>query len=151
MKEHLSNLKENSENGLREFSKHPLEHTSYAIRDFVADYWDLGAMVLAGFAFNDYGSEIFGEARFPIMFGSTAASLFRTRNDTARLLRNGYAGIASALGFGARGIDTPLSTEIINYTFATLSAAASLYLDGKRENKRYIPKPSSPTPSKRAF
>ena len=63
MSKYLTNLRENTVNTLRDFSEHPVNYTYSAAKDFVRDYWDTGAMVLAGFAFNDTGSEVFGAAR----------------------------------------------------------------------------------------
>jgi len=136
MNQYLSNLRENFNNGLREFSEHPIQHSYSAVKDFVKNYWDLGAMVLAGFAFNDHGSEVFGDARFPVMLASSVAGLSRARNDTNRAVRNLYAGFASLCGFWTRGIDAPLSAELGNYGVAGLMSAASLYMDKKRREEQ---------------
>lgn len=134
MRQYLSNLRENFNNGLREFSEHPLKYTYSAGKDLVKDYWDLGAMVLAGFAFNDHGSKVFGDARFPVVFASGIAGLIGARKDPNREFRNLYAGFASLCGFWTRGIDAPLSLELAHYGAAGLMAAGSLYMD--REMRR---------------
>ena len=125
-------------NGLREFSEHPIEYPLSTIKDFAKDYWDLGAMVLAGFAFNDHGSEVFGDTRFPVMLASGLIGLGGAGEDTNRAFRNLYAGFASFCGFWTRGLDVPLSSELGSYGVTTLMSAASLSLDRERRRRQFV-------------
>ena len=140
----LSSFQENLYNGLREFSDHPINHTVTATKQFVKDYWDLGAMALAGFAFNDYHNEIFGEARFPIVLIGGLTGLIGAGEDMDRIYRNVCAGFATFCGFWGRGTEAPLSAEIGNYGVATFWAAGSLYHD--RERRRSQPSSENSQP-----
>ena len=135
MGQYLSNLTEKFNNGLRGFSERPIQYSYSAAKDFAKDYWDLGAMVLAGFAFNDHGGEVLGGARFPVMLASGIAGLSRCREDADRAGRNIYAGLASLSGFWNRGLDVPLSGESANYGVGLVLSALSLYMDRKRRGR----------------
>jgi hypothetical protein len=113
-----------------------VKHTCSAIRYLVKDYWDVGAMLLAGFAFNDTGNKIFGDARFPVTIVSGIAGLKAAENDMNRMSRNFYAGATSLFGFWTRGIDVPVSAEIAYYGCAALMGAGSVYMDSVRRQHR---------------
>ena len=98
------------------------------ITKFVKNYWDMGAMALAGFAFGEYGNEFFKELQFPIMFVSGFGSLYGARNSCDRYGRNIYAGIA---GWCCSNIDSSLE----NGAWAVLFGGVSLYFDGFRRDK----------------
>ncbi len=120
------------------FSEHPVQYSCSVAKKFVSDYWDLGALVLAGFAFNDKGSEVFGDARVPVMLTCTLAGFYGAQ-DTNRTVRNLYGGFASLTAFWSRGMDAPLRAELANYGLAGLLAVASLYLDRNGKSRASTP------------
>ncbi len=128
MRQHLLYLRENFNKGVRGFSEHLIRYTPSAVKD----YWDLGAMITAGFAFNDNGSEVFGDARVPVMIISGLAGLNGAGADMNRGYRNLYAGFASLCAFWTRGIDSTLSIEIGNYVVSALLAVGSFDMDRQR-------------------
>ncbi len=75
MAEYLSNLREQTVNGLREFSKRPIQYTSSAVKDFIRDYWDVGAALLSAYALTDTDSKVFGDYRFHVAMASGLASM----------------------------------------------------------------------------
>jgi hypothetical protein len=131
----------------RLLSEHPGQYTRAAVKDFVSDYWDVGAMVLAGFAVNDYGNKVFGDARFPVFVVSGAAGLLRSFNDTSRAYRNFSAGLASTAGFWPRGLDVSVGAEVANYATAAAFAASSLIFDKRRKSMQARVENTQPAPS----
>lgn len=111
------------------FRESPVKYTASSVGNFVKNYWDLGAMVLAGYAFNDYNNETFGEMRFPIMLASGIAGIAGSANSNDRLARNFYAGFASLFYFWANGIDVPDATRLGNQTVGGLMAFGSAVMD----------------------
>lgn len=75
MAEYLSNFREQTVNGLREFSKQPIQYTSAAVKDFVRNYWDVGAALLSAYALTDTDSKVFGDYRFHVAMASGLASM----------------------------------------------------------------------------
>ncbi len=69
-------FRNNAIQGMEEFSMQPLKYSSKATVDFVKDYWDLAAAVLAGYALTDTNDRTLGDYRGPIFIGASLASLF---------------------------------------------------------------------------
>ena len=128
MGEQLSYLRGCFNKSVRELSEYVDRYTPSTVKD----YYDLGAMVLAGFAFNDNGSEIFGDARLPVMIFGGLAGLSGAGEDTNRRYRNIYAGLASLCAFWTRNLDLPLIVELENYGIAALLAFGSFDMDRQR-------------------
>ena len=103
-----------------------------AVKDFAEDYWDVGAMVLAGLAYNDDKNKIFGDLRFPIMLASGLAGLYRGRESNRRLFRNLSAGLAGVNGFHNKRSDSPSAGSLSDYAITGLACAAALYFDHLR-------------------
>ena len=134
MELYLPYLKEKLNNGKRRLSEGFIRYTPSEVKD----YWDLGAMVLAGFAFNDNGSEIFGDARLPVMVFGGLAGLREAGEDTNRGYRNIYAGLASLCVFWTRNLDLPLIVELENYGIAALFAFGSFGMDRQRIKEKSL-------------
>lgn len=135
MPKYLSNLREYIVNGLREFSEHPIGYSFSAVKDFAKDYWDAGAMLLAGFAFNDYQNQVLGDFREPVMLVTGIGGLVGAGRSADRFTRNFFAGITSLFGFWTKGTDVPLSVEIGNLASAALIGYISLSFDMIRRRK----------------
>ncbi len=140
---YLEELRKDITQGLTEFSEHPVKYTTKTIGTLVRDYWDVGAAALAGFAFNDYGSEIFGEYRSHIVVFGALASIFGGGRNYGRLHRNAYAGLATFYYFFTRGVEgVPQGTVILNKTIGTIFGGVSVFMDyhRRRDKKRRLEK-----------
>ena len=98
------------------------------------NYWDVGAMILAGFALSDYHNEILGSLRegVAVVAGITGLIGGGFKGDENRFHRNVAVGIASWAGFYCLGLETPLNADIGKYGAAGIMAEISLIFDSKR-------------------
>ena len=119
---------------LMNYTVNNIKQAYSAVRNFVSDYWDVGAMLAAGFAFNDYHNEVLGNFRVPVMLGGIAG-MVRAGRSESRLTRNLFAGFASLSGFWTRGTDAPLSATIGNGASAALMGCISLYSEISRRKE----------------
>ncbi|MFH0949493.1 MAG: hypothetical protein V1802_03325 [Candidatus Aenigmatarchaeota archaeon] len=143
MLNYVSNLREYTIDGLREFSKHPKKSIGLGILDFVKDYWDLGAVVLAGFAFNDYESKRFGDYRFYVgTLGGIAGAAGGVFGDLHsgvreyRFSRNMYVGGAALVAGWTNGIDVPERVKTMEKGVATLITAGAIFFEIMRRREK---------------
>jgi hypothetical protein len=138
MTQYLSNLREHTNSALKDFSVHPVKYTYHAAREFVKDYWDIGTIILAGFALSDKGNEVFGAVRPYLMIAGPIAMLMGGRgSDDARFARNILTGVASMSAFWTRGMDSPLAAELGSYATAAFFGSGAAYIDlCRRRNKK---------------
>lgn len=143
---YLHDLRDNFYNGLKEFSEHPISHVVSSTKDFVKDYWDLGAMALAILALKDIGHETFGAARFPIFFAGGYSGIRGAMGDENRLYRNLCLGFAVTSGI-IRGNEISLATEILNNGWTVLATTGALFFD-KEQRKEKNQCAENPLPGK---
>ena len=145
MVQYLLNLKKDFDDGLREFSEHPVKYTTKTIGDLVNDYWDMGVVVLGGFAWHDYGSEIFGQLRSPIFTAGLIAAIYGAREGPDRFKRNILAGASSFYYFLGRNIpDEYLFSKLAIEGIGIVGGALSLIIhDRDRRKKKKIRKSST--------
>ena len=116
--------------GLIELSKHPVKHTSKALKDLIKDYWDAGLAVATGLTLTDYGKDIIDDQYvFTVIGGlvSLSAPLFMNRqeNETTklgRLGRNAMMLFGTPFATSAYADENPLSPYpgVFSFALATL-------------------------------
>ena len=123
------NLLELSNDGLKDFSEHPVKYSFSAVVDFVRDYWDVGAAVLAGAAFWDLGGA-FGDAGKPLALGGLIATGLGSMKGDNRARRNFYAGLSSFCGSWTVEAQSGENLKIGSYVVSLIPAIAA-YLEDK--------------------
>lgn len=134
MTDYFQKLIKYTQDGLREFSEHPIKYTGKALGDLVKDYWDFGITAFGGYLvsqsviqndmfFSDYNESI-GSSMFIV--GSLAPVKVGPKNERRnRFLRNTTAG-ASGLLLGSGYL----------YVFGSVTTILSLYQDILRKRIR---------------
>mgnify|MGYP001587430924 CR=1 FL=1 len=146
MDEYFSRLKQQTIDGLREFSEHPIKYTSHAALEFAKNYWDAAAIILGGCAFDDYHNKIFGNAREYIILGGVTALTISGFTNENRLLRNAYVGLSALFGFPfIRGAEMTFGEQLANGACFMITTTASGFLEYKRKQKKNTFKRESET------
>jgi hypothetical protein len=107
------------------------------VKEFAKDYWDLGATLTAGFAFNDYNNAVLGQLRAPIMLLGTIGGLYGGKEGSVRMMRNLTGGLATFTCFWGYTSDAPLiGKAIFNGIPAAVFGSGMLYADNIRREEK---------------
>jgi len=95
--------------GLEDFARHPIKHTTTSIRDVARDYWDAGVAVASGLGLTQFGDDLYGDYQFHVTIGGALLSTFGAfirdsggvrnflsgkDNEGYSFIRNFYAGLS---------------------------------------------------------
>lgn len=100
----LSEVRDDFNNGIRQFTEHPLRYSVSSARELAASYWDATAIVASALAFCDTGNQHLGALREPVILAGLVCGLAGSGASADRLCRNVLTGISALLWANTRNL-----------------------------------------------
>jgi len=123
--------------------ENPLKKAAYATKDFIADYWDLGASMVAGLAWGVQGPELFGDMTHYLqlhlpLFGLAvlvAQDTFAGPVATGKIPRNFYAAL-STIFLSTANYETSSFHPLAHATVGVVAGAAAALMNSNVRGAR---------------